>query len=392
MATNPAKKRTLEGFFKPAPKPFEPLQTPANDNTTSVDSDHLSANAPSPKRSRTSSSPDLAPASAAPPSTHPSYPHPIPSLPDDLHASLLSLTFGVPPTDPVPIASPALGLDLLTFTPFLPRHVAASLFAHLRTSLPFYRVEYDISRGGGAAVHIRTPRFTTVFGVDASARFVDSPSPAPTSSGTLVDAASGAPLPATRYAQPPRPLPSCLSILRDAVSAATGEDFNFCLVNYYATGDDSISPHSDDERFLGPEPAIASLSLGAARDFVMKPKAAGAGAGVQGGMGGGKGGRGGAGARRQADKASSAPAGETRKWLLRSGDMVLMRGQTQARWLHGVPKRKGGGEGSGRGGRINVTFRRAMVRGGTENYYKYNVGEGPMFRWAERRREMVEMR
>ena len=75
------------------------------------------------------------------------------------------------------------------------------------------------------------------------------------------------------------------------------------------------------------------------------------------------------------------------KISLGSGDMVLMRGTTQANWLHSIPKRKGGEVSKGR---INITFRKAMVRGGTENYYRYNVGEGGVWKWDEKRREMME--
>ena len=75
------------------------------------------------------------------------------------------------------------------------------------------------------------------------------------------------------------------------------------------------------------------------------------------------------------------------KLPLSSGDMVLMRGTTQANWLHTIPKRSGKGS---EGGRINITFRKAMVRGGTENYYRYNVGEGGVWRWDEKAKEMKE--
>jgi hypothetical protein len=67
--------------------------------------------------------------------------------------------------------------------------------------------------------------------------------------------------------------------------------------------------------------------------------------------------------------------------------MVLMRGSTQSKWLHSIPKRTGkNGED---GGRINITFRKAVVKGGTENYYNYNVGCGPVYRWNKERREMI---
>lgn len=74
------------------------------------------------------------------------------------------------------------------------------------------------------------------------------------------------------------------------------------------------------------------------------------------------------------------------KLALGSGDMVLMRGRTQANWLHSVPKRTGKNERDG--GRINITFRKAMVKGGTQNYYHYNVGSGPVFRWDRDAEEM----
>lgn len=76
------------------------------------------------------------------------------------------------------------------------------------------------------------------------------------------------------------------------------------------------------------------------------------------------------------------------KFPLLSGDMVVMRGPTQSNWLHSIPKRTGRG-GEGVRGRINITFRRAMVPAGTENYYRYNVGEGGIWRWDEGRQEMV---
>jgi hypothetical protein len=66
--------------------------------------------------------------------------------------------------------------------------------------------------------------------------------------------------------------------------------------------------------------------------------------------------------------------------------MILMRGTTQAKWLHSVPKRTG--KSAEDGGRINITFRQAMVKGGTENYYNYNVGAGPVYKWDNSTRGM----
>lgn len=262
-------------------------------------------------------------------------------------------------------------LDLLYFDPYIPRSSARQLFEFLRSNLPFYRVEYNIHRGG-ISTHICTPRWTTVFGLDETSRFVPSTTVTPdgrdTNAYDLVDTKTGRKIDSDRYYDkyPPRPIPQCLDGLRKSCEAATGCVFNFCLVNYYASGSDSISYHSDDERFLGSQPAIASFSLGAKRDFLMKHKPL-----------------------PKDQKPSQENQGNEPKPLklpLGSGDMVLMRGTTQANWLHSIPKRTG--KNAEDGGRINITFRRAMVKGGTENYYNYNVGTGPVYRWDHANREM----
>jgi hypothetical protein len=80
----------------------------------------------------------------------------------------------------------------------------------------------------------------------------------------------------------------------------------------------------------------------------------------------------------QPSSPANAIAPKPLKLSLGSGDMVLMRGPTQAHWLHSIPKRKGGEADKGR---INITFRKALVRGGTENYYCYNVGNGGVWKW-----------
>ncbi|KAB8226881.1 uncharacterized protein BDW43DRAFT_305017 [Aspergillus alliaceus] len=232
-------------------------------------------------------------------------------------------------------------LDLLYFQPLLSPLAARALFHFLWAELPFYRVQYTIRRGP-TQTKITTPRYTTVFGIDTTSYFHTAPI-TKTQTPTLHSKSTNLPNPSTKYKCTPRPIPPCLEALRLAVQSATHDtvDYNFILVNYYATGDDSIAYHSDDERFLGPSPAIASLSLGAERDFLLKHKP-----GVEAGP---------------------------LKFPLGSGDMVVMRGE----------------EGECRMGRINVTFRRALVPGGTKNYYRYNVGEGAVWRWGEEVGRMV---
>lgn len=137
-------------------------------------------------------------------------------------------------------------------------------------------------------------------------------------------------------------------------------------MSYYANGTDSISYHSDDERFLGPNPSIASLSLGATRDFLMKYKPINP---------------------KEGEPAPEQNSKPPLKLALGSGDMVLMRGQTQANWLHSIPKRKGKGS---QEGRINITFRKGVERYSTQNYYQYNVGQGRVWRWDGDNGEMKE--
>ena len=283
-------------------------------------------------------------------SVHSTYPWSIPHLPTQI-------------TDEIEQAVTAQGkvidnqpdLDLLYFEPFVPKSVERELFNFLRSELFFYRVKYTIKRFGKETL-INTPRFTTVFGIDETSRFVTEPPSIVEASGPTK------PVPRIKYKCQPRPIPECLDFLRRVTEAATDTKYNFCLVNYYATGSDSISFHSDDERFLEPEPAIASFTLGAKRDFLMKHKVMAPKDGV------------------------TAPDAAPLKIPLASGDMVLMRGKTQPNWLHSIPKRK---DAEADRGRINITLRRVMIPAGTENYYRYNVGDGGVYKWSSEKNEMI---
>jgi alkylated DNA repair dioxygenase AlkB len=281
-------------------------------------------------------------------SSHPSYPFAISHLPTPISEQL-----GFAPADEGKLMNDQLDLDLVYYQPYIPSSIAGGVFEFLRQELPFYRVQYNITRGG-VQTQINTPRFTTVFGIDETSLFAPD--------GSLVDGKTSKPIEKSRYKCAPRPIPQCLDELRRVTEGTTGETFNFCLVNYYADGKDSISYHSDDERFLGPNPAIASFSLGAKRDFLMKHKPI------------------------APKNGQSIEEPKGLKVPLGSGDMVLMRGKTQANWLHSIPKRAGPEAGKGR---INITFRKALVKGGTENYYQYNVGTGGVHKWDATTEKMV---
>jgi alkylated DNA repair dioxygenase AlkB len=92
------------------------------------------------------------------------------------------------------------------------------------------------------------------------------------------------------------------------------------LLKYYRDNKDSMGFHSDDEPELGERPVIASLSLGEERTFILKHKTL-----------------------------KAIPAVRLR---LVSGSVLLMRGDTQRHWKHGIPK-----ESRRCGPRVNLTFR-----------------------------------
>ena len=121
----------------------------------------------------------------------------------------------------------------------------------------------------------------------------------------------------------PAPWTPLLGQLRRRVEALTGLEFNSVLLNYYRDQHDCMGMHSDDERELGPRPAIASLSLGASRDFVLRH-------------------------RTRKDLASL-------RLPLESGSLLLMQGTTQQYWRHGINRLK-----KACGPRLNLTFRRVL--------------------------------
>jgi alkylated DNA repair dioxygenase AlkB len=109
-----------------------------------------------------------------------------------------------------------------------------------------------------------------------------------------------------------------LSELKQIVEELAGAKFNSCLLNLYHNGDEGMGWHSDDEKSLGKNNTIASLSLGAERKFLFKHK--------------------------QTKQIVSL--------VLEHGSLLIMKDTTQANWLHSLPKSKNVTQ-----PRINLTFR-----------------------------------
>ena len=120
----------------------------------------------------------------------------------------------------------------------------------------------------------------------------------------------------------PLPWTSRLAELRDRCATTVGEAFDSVLVNRYRNGDDAVGWHSDDEPELGNCPVIASLSLGATRRFRLR--------------------------RRDGHHGPVA-------LNLEHGDLLVMRGSTQALWQHCLARTS-----RPVGERVNLTFRRII--------------------------------
>ena len=114
-----------------------------------------------------------------------------------------------------------------------------------------------------------------------------------------------------------------LLFLKRKVESRTKLVFNSVLLNDYANGEVGMGWHSDDERELGSNPAIASLSLGVSRDFLFKHKY-----------------------NKNFNKV---------KLTLEDGSLLLMHGRSQHFWSHSLPKRLRISE-----RRINLTFRNIL--------------------------------
>ena len=126
----------------------------------------------------------------------------------------------------------------------------------------------------------------------------------------------------------PLPWHPVLEELRNTLEARTDGHFNAVLANAYRDGRDSMGWHSDDERELGPEPLIASVSLGAERRFLIRPRS------------------------RPEDGASRSQG-----IILEHGSLLLMKGESQRRFQHALPRTQ-----KPTGLRINLTYRRVRVQ------------------------------
>ena len=117
----------------------------------------------------------------------------------------------------------------------------------------------------------------------------------------------------------PHPWNMLLQKIKTAVENVSKNEFSTVLLNYYRDGKDSNGWHADNEKELGTNPIIASVSFGAERVFQLK---------------------------HNTDKE------QKRSIVLQHGSLLLMKGTTQHFWKHQIPKTA-----KPIGSRINLTFR-----------------------------------
>jgi alkylated DNA repair dioxygenase AlkB len=180
--------------------------------------------------------------------------------------------------------------EVFLYPAFFSASVAERLFAELRDTTAWRQESFTLY-----GKNVNFPRLTAWYG-DEGTSYVYS-------------GIKNLPLPWT---------PAILEVKR-AVEPPSGVLFNSVLLNRYRNGQDSVSWHADDEPEFGENPVIASVSFGGTRTFQFKHK------------------------RRKDWKASVD---------LTHGSLLIMRGGTQANWLHQIPKTAKLVE-----ERLNLTFR-----------------------------------
>ena len=112
-----------------------------------------------------------------------------------------------------------------------------------------------------------------------------------------------------------------LNEIKRSIESEVAISFNSVLINYYRDGQDRVAWHSDDEKELGKNPVIGSVSFGAERTFKLRHK-------------------------------QYKENNLKQSIVLKNGSFLLMKGATQHHWMHEIPRTA-----KTIGPRINLTFR-----------------------------------
>ncbi|PVX46676.1 alkylated DNA repair dioxygenase AlkB [Flavobacterium sp. 103] len=180
--------------------------------------------------------------------------------------------------------------EIIYFPAFLSKEEADSLFQELIENIPWQQDEITVY----GKKHLQ-PRLTALYGNE------------------------GKPYSYSNITMHPHHWTLTLQKIKSLAESILDTNFTTVLLNYYRDGSDSNGWHADNEKELGVNPVIASLSLGAERNFQLK---------------------------------HNFDASQKKTIILENGSLLLMKGTTQHFWKHQVPKTS-----KPIGPRINLTFR-----------------------------------
>ncbi len=180
--------------------------------------------------------------------------------------------------------------EIIYYPTLFDKKVSDSIFNQLKNEIPWQQDEIQVY----GKIHPQ-PRLTALFGND------------------------GKPYSYSNIKMQPHPWSLNLRKIKAIVESVTDTHFTTVLLNYYRDGKDSNGWHADNERELGENPIIASVSFGAQRVFQLK---------------------------------HNTLIDQKKNIVLENGSLLIMKGPTQHFWKHQIPKTS-----KPTGPRINLTFR-----------------------------------
>ena len=191
---------------------------------------------------------------------------------------------------PDPITLDLSDAEVIYYPHFFDKEEADSIYAELTNEIPWQQDEITVY----GKKHLQ-PRLTALYGNE------------------------GKPYSYSNIKMQPHPWNLLLQKIKSKVESVSDTNFTTVLLNYYRDGKDSNGWHADNEKELGTNPIIASISFGAERTFQLKHNS-------------------------NIDLKKSI--------VLEHGSLLLMKGTTQHFWKHQIPKTA-----KPVGPRINLTFR-----------------------------------
>jgi alkylated DNA repair dioxygenase AlkB len=180
--------------------------------------------------------------------------------------------------------------EIIYYPDFFGKEKADTFFEKLKTEIPWQ--QDDITVFGKTYPQ---PRLTALFGNE------------------------GKPYSYSNITMKPNPWNALLMFIKNKVEEVCNENFTTVLLNYYRDGKDSNGWHADNEKELGRNPVIASVSFGVERSFHLQ---------------------------------HNSIKEQKLKINLEHGSLLIMKGPTQHFWKHQIPKTA-----KPIGSRINLTFR-----------------------------------